>query len=338
MIPRLFRSEPSVFYSIGYSNDNCVLIEFNQSEKILITDGRYTEEASLVGGFSVFESRDLIKAINQIFKKNHIKKALIDTSEWSADEYLRLANSSTYLLQKSGFARKIRSVKTAIEISKIDFACKHGKKSFELLAKQLALGVGEKEAAFAMKMLMNSKGADDISFEPIVAFNSGSSLPHYKPSGNKLQNGSVVLIDAGCKIDNYCSDMTRTAFFDDSINFEYAQKFDTNLKQKVYDTVLKAHDEAIKHAKIGMRACELDKIARDIIINAGFEKAFKHGLGHGLGLEIHEAPSVSFRSKEILEEGMVFTIEPGIYLDGEFGVRIEDVVVLKSDGAHILGL
>lgn len=338
MIPRLFRSEPSIFYSIGYSNDNCVLIELNKSEKILITDGRYTEEASLIGGFAVYESRDLIKAIKHIFRANHIKKTMVDTAEWSADEYLRLGSIGVYLLQKPGFARNLRAVKSASEISKIDIACRHGKKSFDMLAKKIALDVSEKDIAFEMKMLMNSKGVDDISFEPIVAFGSGSSLPHYKPSKKLLEKNSVVLLDAGCKIDNYCSDMTRTAFFDSSLNFEYSQKLDTPFKQKVYDTVLKAHDEAIKHAKVGMKASELDKIARDIIIKAGFEKAFKHGLGHGLGLEIHEAPSVSFRSKEVLEEGMVFTIEPGIYIDSEFGVRIEDVVVLKSDGAHILGL
>ncbi|MEY4504245.1 MAG: hypothetical protein RL154_538 [Pseudomonadota bacterium] len=335
---KLFRSEASIFYSINYSNDNCVLIELNASEKVLITDGRYSEEAKLKGGFKVVESRDLIKATLQILRKNRILKAMLDTTEWSAEEFLSLSKSPIFWLQKPNFASKLRAIKKSDEILKIEFACTYGKKAFDELSKKLKIGMSEQELAFEMTLLMNSYGKQQISFEPIVAFNSGASLPHYRPSANKLEQNSAILIDAGCKIDGYCSDMTRTAFFENSANFEYVQKFKNQTHQKAYDTVLKAHDLAIAKAKVGMKASELDKIARDVIIDVGFEKAFKHGLGHGVGLEIHEAPSVSFRSKEVLEEGMVFTIEPGIYLDGEFGVRIEDVVVLKSDGAHILGL
>jgi len=143
------------------------------------------------------------------------------------------------------------------------------------------------------------------------------------------------VFDAGVKFQRYCSDRTRTACFNKAFSFSIKQNFSNQKIQKIYDTVLKAHDMAIKKAKVGMRAKELDAIAREVIQNAGFGKYFVHSLGHGVGLDVHEYPFLNKKSDFILEENMVFTIEPGIYIENEFGIRIEDMGALTKDGFEV---
>ena len=143
-------------------------------------------------------------------------------------------------------------------------------------------------------------------------------------------------MDAGIKYERYCSDRTRTVPFSSQMDFGTAQLFNDTEIQRAYDLVLKAHDTAIHKARVGMKASELDAIARNIITEGGLGERFVHSLGHGVGLDIHEHPFINSRNNMILEENMVFTIEPGIYIPGKFGIRIEDTVVLKDDGAHTL--
>ena len=147
----------------------------------------------------------------------------------------------------------------------------------------------------------------------------------------------LILLDAGVKYKRYCSDRTRTAFFKKDFKFNKKQQFAKKKIQKAYDTILKAQETAIKKARSGMKAKEIDKIAREIIEKNGFGKYFVHSTGHGVGLDIHEMPYISPKSETIIEDGMVFTIEPGIYLKGDFGIRIEDMVVMHKGKAHILG-
>lgn len=151
----------------------------------------------------------------------------------------------------------------------------------------------------------------------------------------KLLDGSLILFDGGIKFERYCSDRTRTAFFSDGFVFKKTQRFKDKKLQHIYDTVLKAQESAIEAAKPGMKAKELDKIARDVIDKAGYGKYFVHSLGHGVGLDIHEYPYIRKNSDEVLPENSVFTVEPELYT-GYYGVRIEDMVVLKSDGAEVL--
>jgi len=156
------------------------------------------------------------------------------------------------------------------------------------------------------------------------------------PTSKKLKKGDLLLFDAGVKYKRYCSDRTRTAYFDGTIEFKYKQKFKSKKIQKAYDTVLKAHDVAIKKARSGMKAKEIDRLARDVVEKAGFGKYFVHSTGHGVGLDIHEMPYISKTSDTIIEDGMVFTIEPGIYIEDSFGIRIEDMVVMKNGKAVVL--
>ena len=183
---------------------------------------------------------------------------------------------------------------------------------------------------------MSRFGEYDLSFEPIFAINENAAKPHAHPTDKILKEGDLVLFDAGIKYKRYCSDRTRTSQYGDRINFSKDQKFSDPKIQKAYDVVRKAQEEAIRRAKPGMKAKDLDKIARDIIDNSEFKGAFVHSLGHGVGLDIHEMPFINARNEQILKEGMVFTIEPGIYVPGEFGIRIEDMVVLRDSGAEVL--
>ena len=183
------------------------------------------------------------------------------------------------------------------------------------------------------KYILEDFGQNSLSFPPIVAINQNSANPHAKPTDIKLKPKSLLLFDAGIKLNNYCSDRTR--FFEFK-NGRLTKNFTDNFTKKIYDIVYSANRFAIEKIKIGIKAKEIDKVARDYIEKKGFGKYFLHSLGHGIGLEVHELPIISFKSETILEEGMVFTIEPGIYLKNRFGIRFEDMVVLEKDGAKII--
>jgi Xaa-Pro aminopeptidase len=152
----------------------------------------------------------------------------------------------------------------------------------------------------------------------------------------KLKQDDLILVDAGIKYKRYCSDRTCTSIFNSSCDFTREQKFKSKKQQKIYDIVLKAQEKTINKAKVGMKASQVDKLARDVIEKSGYGKYFVHSTGHGVGLDIHEYPNISSRSDVVIEENMVFTVEPGIYLKQEFGVRIEDTVVMQNGKAIIL--
>ena len=184
---------------------------------------------------------------------------------------------------------------------------------------------------------MSQSGKLDISFEPIVAINENAAKPHALPTTKKLKLNDLILVDAGIKYKRYCSDRTCTSVVDfEKFSFKREQKFKNEKHQKVYDIVLKAQLNAIEKTRVGMKASEVDKLTRDVIGKAGFGKYFIHSTGHGVGLDIHEFPNINSKSDVIIEENMVFTIEPGIYLPNEFGVRIEDTIVMQKGKAVIL--
>lgn len=242
--------------------------------------------------------------------------------------------------------KNLRVIKKPKEIQAIERACQLGDKTFKYILKKIKPGITEKQLAFEIEFFIKKNGAD-ISFPPIVAFGANSSIPHHKTSNKQLATRELVLLDFGVKLNNYCSDMTRVVFFAKA-----------NPKQKkIYQIVLEAQECALEYlsrrktprgwpaSQRGepnglprggeIKAKEVDKVARDYIINAGFP-TIPHGLGHGVGLEVHEPPRLSPKSKDILKPGMVFSIEPGIYLPGKFGVRLEDLVVLEKSGPRLL--
>ena len=217
-----------------------------------------------------------------------------------------------------------KAVKSSAEISKIEKACKLGDKIFDYVLKKIKLGVTEKKLAQEIKLFAKKHGTN-LSFPSIVAFGANSAFPHHIPTNKKLTKNQIVLLDFGVKLNNYCSDMTRTVFFGKA-----------NLKfKKIYNTVLESQEKAIKELNRTTKASEIDKIARDYIISKSYP-TMPHGLGHGIGTEVHENPHLAPKSKEILKEKMVFSIEPGIYLENYGGVRIEDLVVLEKKVPRLL--
>jgi Xaa-Pro aminopeptidase len=334
----ILKNENAIYYEIGYSCDNGILIAL-ENLKLFFTDSRYFEEAKEIvrnRGEVVEASRNLIDTAVEFLKKEGVKSLQFDPYEWSVAEFEKLSSLDIEFLPKPHLSKEKRIIKREQEIQYISTAVKYGRAGFQRFKDYLAvkgLGKKERELQFKMKTIIQQKGDLQLSFSPIVALNENTSKPHALPTDRRLSSGDLVLVDAGVKYKRYCSDRTETFMFQKT---KFSSVKMTPKVQNIYDTVQKAHDEAIAKAKVGMKASEIDKIARTVIENAGFGKNFLHSTGHGVGLDIHEFPNISQSSDVVIEENMVFTIEPAIYIPNFMGVRIEDMVVMKKDGAKVL--
>jgi Xaa-Pro aminopeptidase len=220
----------------------------------------------------------------------------------------------------------IRALKEPAELSKIRASSKLAVKVIEFARSLIAPGVSEKYIAREIDYYMKKEGADRPAFDTIVASGGNSADPHHVPSDRKLRPGDIITIDLGCSLAGYASDLTRT-FFLGTI---------TKYQKTVYDTVEKAQNSALCALRPGILCCAADSAARNFITKAGYGRYFIHSTGHGIGLETHEAPYLSPRSKAVLGEGMVVTVEPGIYIPDSFGVRLEDTVLITKDGCEVL--
>ena len=335
----ILKGENSIYYEAGYSCDNAIFLQLG-SEKFFITDARYREEAeeATSGRCEVVESSDLVESLKKLLSKSPNLEIVYDPYEWSVAEFEKLQSGlgEIELSPKPHFSKHKRIIKSDKEIEYIATAVNYGRAGFERFKEYLvSKGIGrkERELHYKLKTILQQKGLLDLSFEPIVAINENTSKPHALPTNRRLSNGDILLVDAGVKYHRYCSDRTETFMFDRS-RFSSVQM---SVKvQKIYDIVQKAHDETISKIRSGMKASEVDKIARDIIDKAGYGKNFLHSTGHGVGLDIHEYPNISPKSDVVIEDNMVFTIEPAIYIPDFLGVRIENMVVIKNGRAKIL--
>ena len=295
-----------------------------KNKKYLITDKRYSDEARIKAkGFRIIESGTLnfiSGEIEEFLKKENIKILGIEEKNLTVFEYKKIKK---VIYTKPLFLENLRSIKTHKEILQITKACNLTDLAFEYILKKIKVGISEKEIANELILFFRKNNAD-YSFPPIVAFGENSSIPHHEPSTVKLKKNQIVLLDFGVKINNYCSDMTRTIYFG---------KADKRFKE-IYNLVLNAQKSAIEKIKSGSKASEIDNLARKVI-KEKYED-FSHALGHGIGLEVHEAPTISSRSKELLKNGMIFSIEPGIYIPGYGGVRIEDIVLVRDGKAELI--
>jgi Xaa-Pro aminopeptidase len=339
----LHRAESALFYACGYSCDNGLLIMLSGQPRWFITDGRYTTEAKEAGcQAEVIESSDLLKTARQLMRASGQHRWIIDPKEWThgALKALQSKLPTFQFLFRSDHGPLQRAVKSPEEITLIREAVRENAEGFDRFARWLnenGEGCSEAQLHFQLEGFLRQSGDRDLSFNPILAINAAAAKPHALPGTTPLKRRDLLLLDAGTKYRRYCSDRTRTAEFGpNGLHFGLEQSFSDPKRQRIYDLVLKAHDRAIAYAKEGMRARELDQIARHVIDEAGYSAYFNHSLGHGVGLDIHEHPYINRRNEMILKEGMVFTIEPGIYLPGEFGVRIEDVVVIQGGRAEVL--
>lgn len=318
----------NIEYLTGYSNfskdEREAYIFLGENFGYIITDGRYTEAIKKeVPHLTLFE-RGHQRSAEHLFRKHQkeIKKLGIEEDNLTVAEAKTLKKH--FKNTKHFDVKKLRSIKTKEEITKIEKACKIGDLAFAYILKKIKIGVSEKEIAGELEKIIKEHRAE-ISFPPIIAFGKNSAIPHHQTGDSKLEEGQIILLDFGAKLNGYCSDMTRTVFFGKP----------SERQKKIYETVLGAQQKAINFVKKQVKAKAVDKVARDYIKSKGFPD-IPHSLGHGIGLEVHEHPSLSPKSKDILKEGMVFSIEPGIYLPGFGGIRIEDLFVLEKNGLRQL--
>jgi len=337
----ILRNENAIYYECGYSSDNALYLRLG-SEAWLITDSRYTVEArEETENAEVVEAADLFKAARSLLRARSVKRLVFDPKDWSVQALgaLRDKLSHIHFAPVPDFSHRKRMVKREDEIELLGKAAELGREGFETFAKYLGLsGLDrrEKRLHFEMSAAMSHHGEYDLSFDPIVAVNANAAKPHAQPTDIVLKEGDLLLVDAGLKYRRYCSDRTRTACVKEGFRFSDAQAFASKRIQKAYDLVRKAHDHAIEKARSGMTGAQIDRLAREVIEKGGMGEYFVHSTGHGVGLDIHEMPYISARGKSVVEDGMVFTIEPGLYFPGEFGIRIEDMVVMRNGRAAIL--
>jgi len=231
-------------------------------------------------------------------------------------------------IEKGGLTGRLRLVKEGQEIDTLRKSCHIAARAFTQVRPYIKTGCTEMEIGLRLEHAMQAMGAKGPSFDTIVAFGPNAALPHHVTSADrKLRDDECVLMDFGCVYHGYCSDITRTVF-NGTPSAEYV---------KAYDTVKLAHDKGIEKLRPGMTGKEADAVCRDIIADAGYGQYYIHSTGHGVGLEIHEAPALSVHSEgEKLLEGMTATIEPGVYFNGKFGIRIEDSTILTKEGCEVL--
>jgi Xaa-Pro aminopeptidase len=221
---------------------------------------------------------------------------------------------------------QLMTYKNEWELSNIAKACEIAEESFLKLLPQIKEGMTEIEIAALLEYEMRKNGAQGLAFETIVAFGAHAAVPHHETSDTKLQFGDVILIDFGCRVNGYCSDITRTFLFGDD-----GKK---DAFKKAYNAVLTAHELVKEKLTSGMTGAEGDAIAREYLVSQGYGEFFTHSLGHGIGLNVHEYPSLRPNIDVVLKDGMVFSDEPGVYVSGEFGIRIEDTVTLQDGKVH----
>jgi Xaa-Pro aminopeptidase len=328
----LISSIPNIIYLTnfnGFSNEEReAYLLLTKNNNYIFTDGRYAETVNKLKDFKLIEtspSKNFQQALKEIVKKEKIKKLAIEENDIKVTEVLQI-KKIVKICSIESLIETLRIVKGELEIENIQNACKLGDKVFKYILSEIKLGVTEKKLAKKIQIFILDHDAE-TSFQPIVAFGENSSSPHHVSSNKKLKKNEIVLLDFGVKINNYCSDMSRTIFFGKASD-----------KQKlVYKTVLDSQSKAIEalsnHKAVS--GFTLDKIAREHILSQNFP-TIPHSLGHGVGLEIHEKPRLSPKSEDALLPGMIFSVEPGIYLPGFGGVRIEDLVLLTKNGPQII--
>ncbi|MCG0274970.1 MAG: Xaa-Pro peptidase family protein [Thermosediminibacteraceae bacterium] len=316
------------YYLTGFDGEGFLAITTQRS--ILFTDFRYVEQAKKEAPeLEVIELETTIppyKKCADELKSMGLNKIAVESHYLTVKSYNELKSflDGIEIVSTENIIEELRTTKDETELELIKKAQEITDKAFLHILDYIRPGVTEKDLALEIEYFVKKNGADGLAFETIVVSGPRSSLPHGKPTFRKLQAGDFITIDFGAKFNHYCSDMTRTVFLG---------KPDKE-KEKIYNIVLEAQKRALDYIKAGVSGKDVDREARDFIEKMGFGENFGHALGHGVGLEIHEAPRLSKKGDNNLMPGMVVTVEPGIYIEDYGGVRIEDLVVVTEEG-HI---
>lgn len=301
------------------------LAVITKDEAYFVTDFRYTEQATEEAkGFEVVKNEGSIyEEVARIIKENQIENIAFEENDISYAIYKKLDELfDAELVAISGLVKKIREVKSEEEIQTIQKAVEITEKAYDYILGIVEPGITEIDLANKLDFYMRNLGASGVSFETIVASGVRSAMPHGVASDKKIEEGDMITIDFGCIYNGYVSDMTRTFALGDP-----GEKL-----KEAYEIVRQANEKVIEEVKAGMTGAEVDKVARDYITEQGYGENFGHSTGHGIGLEVHEGPGINSRNKEALVPNNVITNEPGIYLPGLGGIRIEDDLVVTKEG------
>jgi Xaa-Pro aminopeptidase len=321
--PLLVTNLVNVLYLTGFSSSNAAVLVQPGGEAELFTDFRYIESAQRVPDVEVVMTKRALlgELAERLTGRVGFESGVLTHAQWQ-----ELGAGSAELVPTQGVVEALRAVKDEDELKKIAHAVRAADRAFEALTAETWVGRTEREVGWRLRDLLHAHGADDRSFEAIVASGPNGSRPHGRPTDKVIERRELVTVDWGAMVDTYCSDCTRTVS---------TGGLPDKLRE-IYDVCLKAQAAACEGIKAGITGVEADALARDPITEAGYGEEFGHGLGHGIGLMVHEAPRLSKESTDTLEAGQVVTIEPGIYLPGVGGVRIEDLAVVRDGGIDIL--
>lgn len=297
---------------------------------VMATDFRYYEQVGREApGFELARIQTRVSdLLPQVLADLGIKRLGFESQHLTVEQLstFNKAAGDVEWLPLENTVEKIRAVKDQDEIDALRRSAALNDNAFAHLLEVIEPGMTEREAAWEIEAYMRSHGASKVAFDLIVAAGPNGALPHARPGDQAIQPGAPVVIDIGCVLDDYCSDMTRT----------FCLGKPSSRYLEVWNLVLQAQEAAEAVIRAGTSGMETDAAARDLIVEAGYGDYFGHGLGHGVGLAVHEGPRASRLSDDTFEAGMSLTVEPGIYLPGEFGVRLEDLVIIGKDGIEIL--
>ena len=325
----LLNSEPGEYYAVGFHGEGNVVVTAQGC--FYFTDSRYIEAANhLITGAEIAmtgRSRNYRAMVQEVVDRCRIRKLGFEEGYLSVADYnLWKEGLTAELVPAQKLVDALRAAKDDGEIALMTKAQEITDRAFSEILKFIQPGMTEQEIAAKLQYDMLRFGAEKMSFDPIVVSGPNGSLPHGIPSAKQVQQGEFITMDFGCKYGGYCSDMTRTVALGEP----------TGEMRKVYQTVLEAQLAGIAVTKAGVPGKSIDAAARKVIEDAGYGEYFGHDYGHSLGIEIHESPNANTRDETLLPVGAVVSAEPGIYLPGKFGVRIEDVTVLTADGCMVL--
>ena len=319
----------NIYYTTGFSGEGLAIIT---GQNYIITDFRYTEQAkSETIGFEIVEIGSGLSHFSiayNLLKDLGLSTIGFESHSLTVKEYDKLVShfKNINLVKTNGLIEELRVTKDANEITFIKTAQEITDKAFEHILDFIKPEVSELDLVAELEYLMKKNGSEKVAFETILVSGSKTSLPHGIPSDRKIQPKDFITIDFGARFNGYCSDMTRTIIIGKPSEEQLS----------IYNTVLNAQIRALKLIRPGLKGKDIDNVARKYIAEQGYGKYFGHGLGHGVGLEIHEEPRLSPKGECVLLPGMVVTVEPGIYIENFGGVRIEDMVVITEEGCENL--
>jgi Xaa-Pro aminopeptidase len=314
----LVTNPTNIFYLLGFRSSNAAILV--EPERVrLFTDFRYAEAASAVDEVEFEETK---RALLHDLAGRLTGPIAFEADFVSYSGFETFGSKSVEPIPRSGLVEGLRAVKDADELAAIKRACELTDRMFERLANERFVGRTELDLVWTIEQLFHDQGADKVAFETIVASGPNAARPHGRPTERMISTGETVIIDTGCVVDGYASDYTRT-FTTGTVD---------GVIKEAYATVLAAQAAGLESLRAGVTGVEVDAAARQVVDETSFAETFGHGLGHGLGLEVHEAPRLSPESSDTLASGNVVTVEPGIYLEGRGGIRIEDNVVVTKQG------